>query len=145
MNVKVTFIEGMKHYLGIVATPALESDQWSYVKFTEDVKTVYFFPLSIAACANLPIYRNFIPFQAMTRPPFDKLTNRLTLPFLQLRREAAYLYDAVKLYAWSLKQSLLMAENPYDGTAIISRLFNRSYKRYYYLINNLLLALVSTI
>lgn len=49
---------------------------------------------------------------------------------LQLRREAAYLYDAVKLYAWSLKEVLLEGKDPLNGTLIIQKLMNRSYFRY---------------
>jgi hypothetical protein len=65
----------------------------------------------------------------MTKPPFDDLIEELTLKFLILRREAAYLYDAVKLYAWSLKISLEKGENPFNGTQIVQRLRNRTYMR----------------
>ena len=45
----------------------------------------------------------------------------------QILPEAAYLYDAVHLYAWSLNETLKSGGNPRNGTAIIGRLLNRSY------------------
>ena len=66
----------------------------------------------------------------MKKPPFnDFMANNHLQSSVILRREAAYLYDAVYLYAWSLKKSLLLNDNPLNGTAIIERLKNRSYKR----------------
>ncbi len=65
----------------------------------------------------------------MMQPPFDDLMDGVTLQFLVLRREAAYLYDAVKVYAWSLRESLRFGEDPYNGTRIIERLRLKPYLR----------------
>ena len=45
----------------------------------------------------------------------------------QIKAEAAYLYDAVKLYAMALIETLEAGEDPRNGTAIISRLRRRHY------------------
>ncbi len=63
------------------------------------------------------------------QPPFDDLMDEMTLQFLVLRREAAYLYDAVKMYAWSLRESLRNGDDPFDGTKIIQRLREKPYLR----------------
>ena len=64
----------------------------------------------------------------MTQPPFDDFIDEISLKILILRREAAFLYDAVKLYAKALKEMLLKGENPLDGAKLISKLFNQSYQ-----------------
>lgn len=46
---------------------------------------------------------------------------------LQIRAEAAYLYDAVHLYAKALIRVLESDENPRNGTAIINSLKGSSY------------------
>eukprot|EP00095_Tigriopus_kingsejongensis_P008339 maker-scaffold395_size185061-snap-gene-0.32 protein:Tk08339 transcript:maker-scaffold395_size185061-snap-gene-0.32-mRNA-1 annotation:"guanylate cyclase 32e" len=56
-----------------------------------------------------------------------QLPGEVNVQMLQLRREAAYLYDAVHLYAKSLKQVLLNGGDPFNGTQIIQNLLNRSY------------------
>ena len=64
----------------------------------------------------------------MTEPPFDDYIDEISLKMLILRREAAFLYDAVKLYAKALKEMLLNGEDPMNGSALIQKLFNTSYK-----------------
>jgi atrial natriuretic peptide receptor A len=46
---------------------------------------------------------------------------------LKIRAEAAYLYDAVLLYAHALREVLLAGGNPYDGLAIMERIRGRTY------------------
>ena len=66
----------------------------------------------------------------MKQPPFNDFLGQYLVQILSLRREAAFLYDAVKLYAKSLKESLENGEDVFNGTRIIERLKNRSYTRY---------------
>ena len=66
----------------------------------------------------------------MKNPPFDDFLPKLSVDILVLRREAAFLYDAVKLYAKSLKELLLKQEDVLDGKKIIKSLLNSSYSRY---------------
>lgn len=47
--------------------------------------------------------------------------------FIQIRAEAAYLYDAVHLYTNALVRVLNSDENPRNGTAIINSLKGSSY------------------
>ncbi len=75
----------MRHYLGIMMSPPQDSSAWSYTAFTQRVRQHMRRTSSAAA------------FPA----PADALDDQLK-KILQLRREAAYLYDAVKLYAGSL-------------------------------------------
>ena len=64
----------------------------------------------------------------MTEPPFDDyIANANALQMLILRREAAFLYDAVKLYAAALKEMLLNGEDPMNGKALIQKLFKIHY------------------
>ena len=68
--------------------------------------------------------------QAMKTPPFDDFMGDERGQMLRiLRNEAAYLYDAVKLYASSLKQALKNKEDPLNGTKLIQRLRNTTYTR----------------
>ena len=66
----------------------------------------------------------------MKQPPFNDFLGQYLVQILSPRREAAFLYDAVKLYAKSLKESLENGEDVFNGTRIIERLKNRSYTRY---------------
>ena len=70
----------------------------------------------------------YFSIQAMTEPPFDDYIDEISLQMLILRREAAFLYDAVKLYAAALKEMLLNGEDPMNGKALIQKLFNTHYK-----------------
>lgn len=47
---------------------------------------------------------------------------------LQIRAEAAYLYDAVHLYARALMQVLDVGGNPRNGTAIINFMKETQYE-----------------
>ncbi len=47
--------------------------------------------------------------------------------FFQIRAEAAYLYDAVILYAKSLREILQEGGDPYDGIAVMERIQGRAY------------------
>ena len=105
MPINENILLGMKNYFAILLSPPIESDVWSYRKFVKSVK------------------------KAMKKPPFDEFMNGTNFQIEVLRREAAYLYDAVNLYAWSLNQTLLAKEDPRNGTRIIERLKNHSYKR----------------
>lgn len=66
----------------------------------------------------------------MKQPPFNDFLGQYLVQILSPRREAAFLYDAVKLYAKSLKESLENGEDVFNGTRIIERLKNTSYTRY---------------
>ena len=66
----------------------------------------------------------------MQQAPFNDFLGQYLVQILSPRREAAFLYDAVKLYTKSLKESLENGEDVYNGTRIIERLKNRSYTRY---------------
>ncbi len=48
---------------------------------------------------------------------------------LQFRREAAYLYDAVVLYAGALARVLREGKDPKDGGAVVGKILGKSYKR----------------
>ena len=67
--------------------------------------------------------------QAMKQPPFNDFLGQYLVQILSPRREAAFLYDAVKLYTKSLKESLENGEDVFNGTRIIERLKKRSYTR----------------
>ena len=73
----------------------------------------------------------------MKQPPFNDFLGQYLVQILSPRREAAFLYDAVKLYAKSLKESLENGEDVFNGTRIIERLKNRSYTRYKKLVTSL--------
>ena len=66
----------------------------------------------------------------MQQAPFNDFLGQYLVQILSPRREAAFLYDAVKLYSKSLKESLENGEDIFNGTKIIERLKNRSYTRY---------------
>lgn len=60
-------------------------------------------------------------------------TFSLNFPFLcrfhvQIRAEAAYLYDAVHLYADAMLKVIKEGGNPKNGTAIIDAVKGRKYK-----------------
>ncbi|KAL1132652.1 hypothetical protein AAG570_010604 [Ranatra chinensis] len=64
----------------------------------------------------------------MEKPPFNFPNPVGYLGGVKLiRAEAAYLYDAVKLYAQSFLETLRENEDPTNGTAIINRLRQRHY------------------
>lgn len=46
---------------------------------------------------------------------------------LKIPIEAAYLYDAVMIYARALTEVFDTNEDPKNGSAILSKIFNRSY------------------
>lgn len=50
------------------------------------------------------------------------------LSVLQIRAEAAYLYDAVNLYAQAVLDLLDRSENPRNGTALINAIMGRNYR-----------------
>jgi atrial natriuretic peptide receptor A len=50
------------------------------------------------------------------------------LSVLQIRAEAAYLYDAVNLYAHAVLDLLDRSENPRNGTALINAIKGRNYR-----------------
>ena len=66
----------------------------------------------------------------MKQPPFNDFLGQYLVQILSPRREAAFLYDAVKLYSKSLKETLENGEDVFNGTRIIEKLKNRSYTRY---------------
>ena len=74
----------------------------------------------------------------MQQAPFNDFLGQYLVQILSPRREAAFLYDAVKLYSKSLKESLENGEDVFNGTRIIERLKNRSYTRYKTLVTSLL-------
>lgn len=52
----------------------------------------------------------------------------LTLFPLQIRAEAAYLYDAVHVYARALNETLRGGGDPYDGRALIASILGTTYR-----------------
>lgn len=117
---------GLRHYLAIMPSPAGESDAWSYLNFTSRVKThmkqgpfaELLGTLFVGLCFSSLSY-SFI---------FQEPDN---IPYLKLRREAAFLYDAVRLYAWSLNKTITeQLGDPSNGTLIIENLKNHTYLRY---------------
>jgi len=50
------------------------------------------------------------------------------LSVLQIRAEAAYLYDAVNLYAQAVLDLLDRSEDPRNGTALINAIMGRKYR-----------------
>jgi hypothetical protein len=50
------------------------------------------------------------------------------LSVLQIRAEAAYLYDAVNIYAQAVLDLLDRSEDPRNGTALISAIMGRNYR-----------------
>ena len=76
----------------------------------------------------------------MKQPPFNDFLGQYLVQILSPRREAAFLYDAVKLYAKSLKESLKNGEDVFNGTRIIEKLKNRSYTRYKILVTSLFIS-----
>lgn len=46
---------------------------------------------------------------------------------MQVPIQAAYLYDAVMIYARALTEVFQNNEDPRNGSAILSKIFNRSY------------------
>ncbi|XP_059085457.1 guanylate cyclase 32E-like [Tigriopus californicus] len=98
-----SLLEGLRHYLGIMMSAPQETRNWSYFNFTRKVK------------------------KRMLQGHFKDLLGEINVQMLQLRREAAYLYDAVKLYAESLKIVLLQGGDPFNGSLIIQNLVNQTY------------------
>ncbi|XP_050294438.1 guanylate cyclase 32E isoform X2 [Anthonomus grandis grandis] len=63
-----------------------------------------------------------------TKPPFCvpyhyKIFDSISVPI-----EAAYLYDAVMIYARALTETFENQEDPRNGTAILNKILNRSYR-----------------
>lgn len=56
------------------------------------------------------------------------ISDKKGLQYLIIREEAAYLYDAVMLYARSLKEVLIRSlGSPFNGSLIIQQILNKSY------------------
>ncbi|XP_030746058.1 guanylate cyclase 32E [Sitophilus oryzae] len=81
---------------------------------------------------SFPTDNNFLEFREKikafsTRPPFcvpyhHKIFDSISVPI-----EAAYLYDAVMIYARALTEALEKNEDPSNGTKILNKILNRSY------------------
>ena len=59
------------------------------------------------------------------------LTDKRLIGLMKVGRDAAHLYDAVMLYAWSIRK--ILRENlgdPNNGTLVIDNLKRRPYFRY---------------
>ncbi|KAL7636452.1 UNVERIFIED_CONTAM: hypothetical protein RMT77_013227 [Armadillidium vulgare] len=62
-------------------------------------------------------------------PPFNYPNAVQSLGGIKkIRPEAAYLYDAVNLYAKALNKTLLSGKDPFNGTAIIESILGTSYR-----------------
>ena len=94
----------MKFYMGIMGSPPIKPEN---EKFISAVKKVL-----------------------KTNPKFQDFYHNYTIEnYLIIQKEAAFLYDAVKLYARALKKVLLNNENDaFNGTKIIHHLRNITYK-----------------
>ena len=79
---------GMRHYMGIMMPPQ-ESDAWSYELFKGRL------------VAHMQRSDNWSQPQSALFADLDRIDPELR-PKLQPKREAAYLYDAVMVYAHSL-------------------------------------------
>ncbi|XP_055533720.1 guanylate cyclase 32E isoform X2 [Wyeomyia smithii] len=92
-------VQALQHYLGVVPSAP--------VKFEE-------FAVKVNKYLELPPfnYRNPLVYFGGVK---------------QIRAEAAYLYDAVHLYAYALLRVLLDGRNPKNGTAIIEAIKGRAY------------------
>ena len=88
------FLAGMRHYMGIMMPPQ-ESDAWSYESFKGRL------------VAHMQRSDNWSQPQSVLFADLDRIDPELR-ENLQPKREAAYLYDAVMVYAHSLaKESAL--------------------------------------
>ena len=63
----------------------------------------------------------------MRKPPFTGLLEDNLLASVEIRPEAAYLYDAVMLYVRALNSILREGNSPDNGTLVTSKLVGRSY------------------
>ena len=51
------------------------------------------------------------------------------MKYLKLKRESAYLYDAVMIYAESVAEIVSEEGDVLDGSLVLEHMVNRSYKR----------------
>lgn len=75
-------------------------------------------------------YPNPLGHMGGVKQVFSKILmyfNNYKFMFIQIRAEAAYLYDAVHLYARTLIKMLESNENPKNGTAFIDYIKGTSY------------------
>ncbi len=88
----------MRHYLCVMASPPRESSDWSYRNFTRRVKR------HMLKGPFKDLLSEEIRISHEKENNFKKKLKQgpAGVRLLQLRREAAYLYDAVMLYARSL-------------------------------------------
>ena len=64
----------------------------------------------------------------MRKPPFaGLLADDILLKILDVRPEAAYLYDAVMLYVRAVNKLISGGNNPRNGKMVIGSLVGRSY------------------
>jgi len=111
----------MKHYLCIMMSPPLETSEWSYRNFTERVKA----HMIRGPFADL-LSEISSPLSPLNRP----ISGPAAVRMLELRREAAYLYDAAMLYAQALKAALKQGRDPLDGAFLAASLRNITYRRF---------------
>ncbi|KAL1498196.1 hypothetical protein ABEB36_009033 [Hypothenemus hampei] len=62
-----------------------------------------------------------------TKPPFCVPYHHTIFDSISVPIEAAYLYDAVLIYARAITETFQHNEDPRNGTAILQRILNRSY------------------
>uniref|UniRef100_A0A182YC47 Guanylate cyclase n=1 Tax=Anopheles stephensi TaxID=30069 RepID=A0A182YC47_ANOST len=111
-------VEAFRHYLAIVPSAP--------VRFEE-------FAVKVSECEGVSFHCHWMMDKTdvnkyLELPPFNY---RNALIFFggvkQIRAEAAYLYDAVHLYANALMQVLLAGGSPKNGSAIIEAIKGRAY------------------
>ena len=130
----------MRNYLGIMMSPPKESDEWSFKNFSNGFKNVM---MTHSQFNDIGIYNiNPIGFCIALNldDPSKKysknkvifiLTDKRLIGLMKVGRDAAHLYDAVMLYAWSIRK--ILEENlgdPNNGTLVIDNLKRRPYFRY---------------
>ena len=100
-NTKQTdnYMKGFDHYLGIIMSPPEKSFQI----FKRNVKN------------------------SMKKPPFDGLLDKTLIDGLEIRPEAAYLYDAVMLYVQAVNELESRGLDYKDGELIVNSLLGTSY------------------
>ncbi|KAF7278941.1 hypothetical protein GWI33_007805 [Rhynchophorus ferrugineus] len=81
---------------------------------------------------SFPRDNNFLEFRRKikefsTKPPFCVPYHHKIFESISVPIEAAYLYDAVLIYAKALTEVYANSEDPSNGTAILNKILNRSY------------------
>ncbi|XP_070580962.1 guanylate cyclase 32E-like [Ptychodera flava] len=122
----------------VIAIEPKQYDESQAAGYLQDPYEIGYSPEVISAYQSLLVlvatpplsdtYRNFTRTvdEYAERPPFNYENPRGSIRIIPI--EAAYLYDAVKLFAVSLTEVLEENGSAYNGSAIIEKIKNRSYE-----------------